>query len=155
MAEGITSESAGQLAGAAQTVLETMFFTTVVEPDEAEESPPAGDLVSARVRFRGRPDGMMLVTLPQSAARAIAATFLGVDEDDGLSEAQVDGVIREMANMICGAALSWLERDATFHLESPELVPSAALPDPANGLCCSLPLDCGPLQIRLVTAGGQ
>jgi CheY-specific phosphatase CheX len=107
------------LPESAQTTLETMFFAT---PDRVSADPcrPDGELIAASLSFQGSPPGRfgLLVSVP--TARTLAADFAGCDESCLVAE-QVTGVIGELANMICGAAVSRLESDAHFDLSSPEV----------------------------------
>jgi len=56
----------------------------------------------------------------RAAARTIAADFLAAAEAEPTA-AQIDDVICEMANMICGAALSRLE--TAIRLGTPRVLP--------------------------------
>ncbi len=61
------------------------------------------------------------------SARTIAADFLALDAES-LAPDQVEDVICELANMICGAALSRLESETSFRLGKPEILPGGAAP---------------------------
>ena len=105
------------LAAAADEVLDTMFFMTVIS--HTDSAPDALLPVCACLEFRGEPSGSFGVNVSASAAQVIASNFLG-DEPDALSEAQVAEVISELANMICGALLTRVHGDNLFELTSPE-----------------------------------
>ncbi len=106
------------LAAAAEQVLDTMFFMTVIA---GSESAPDGVLpVCACLEFRGEPSGSFGINLSEGAARVIAANFLG-EEPEALSQAQIGEVICELANMICGAVLTRVHGASLFELTSPEL----------------------------------
>jgi CheY-specific phosphatase CheX len=100
-------------------VLETMFFTGIVEEDSKEES---DSLVSAELVFHGHPSGRFGVRVPYSTSRRIASSFLGLDEDE-LSEEQIGEVVCELTNMVCGSVLSRVETEARFELMHPEIDP--------------------------------
>ena len=100
-------------------VLETMFFTGIVEEDSKEESDL---LVSAELAFHGSPSGRFGVRVPCSTGRQIASSFLGLDEGE-LSEAQIGDVVCELTNMVCGSVLSRVETGARFELMHPEVDP--------------------------------
>lgn len=135
------------LAGAVERVLEEMFF---ISP--AGATPPAGrtgEEVVAGLDFEGNPCGSLLLRVTPPAARAIAANFLAADEPS-LTGREVDDVICELTNMICGAALSRLESETAFHLHAPRIISESAppdLPDPAG-----LSVDIG---IGVITAALQ
>jgi CheY-specific phosphatase CheX len=106
------------LCAAAQHVLETMFFTSIV--GERKE-PPQDPALEALVSFEGEPSGSFGLKLSAPAARAIAANFLGVEDERELTEPQVGEVTCELANMICGAMLSRVESDSAFQISHPQL----------------------------------
>jgi hypothetical protein len=116
-----------------EEVLEKMFFVTPVEP---AISPPGSAPGSAetvvRLRFEGRPSGVLDLRLTTSVARSIATDFLG--EDAGpLSDQRIGEVVCEMANMICGSVLSRVEDGTVFRL-APALILAPAedtRPEPA------------------------
>src|SRR5436190_24179161 len=90
------------LAAAVSDVLESMFYVEALgETTEA----PGDDAMVVEVGFDGVPPGRFQMRLAPQAAHAIAADFLGEDAGS-LSERQSDDVALELANMICGAALS-------------------------------------------------
>jgi CheY-specific phosphatase CheX len=100
-------------------VLETMFFTGVVEEDSKETS---DSIVSAELAFLGSLSGRFGVRVPQSTGRQIASSFLGLDESE-LSADQVGEVVCELTNMVCGSVLSRVEAGARFELMHPEVDP--------------------------------
>lgn len=102
------------LSSAAE-VLETMFFTGVMER-EATESDVR--LVAAELMFSGKPSGRFGVRMPFETGRAIAVNFLGEDE---VGERQVEEVVAELSNMLCGSVLSRLEAGVRFELSHPVL----------------------------------
>jgi len=108
------------LSGAVSGVLETMFFTDVMgeKPGHPASSGPALD---ARLRFKGARSGEFRVAVAPAAARSVACNFLGAEDESQITETQVGDVICELANMICGSALSRLSGDLAFDLSHPEL----------------------------------
>ena len=130
------------LCAAAQQVLETMFFTTIVGE---RQGPPEGPAVAARVSFEGSPSGTFGLKLSAEAARALAANFLGVENDEEVSAAQTGEVICELANMVCGAMLSRVESGSTFQIAHPQL---DAGEEPSDGAVARyLDLDNGALTL--------
>jgi CheY-specific phosphatase CheX len=108
------------LTDAATEVLETMFFATVTGEPAPDAS--AAPWISAGLAFQGWRAGRFGVRTPLETTRQLTASFLGLDED-ALSEAQTSEVICELANMVCGSALSRLDGGARFDLQHPELNP--------------------------------
>lgn len=111
------------LAESVQEVLEKMFFADLVN------SPPGETLaagITAQLIFDGDPPGSFRLILDPAAARSAAADFLGEDPSE-LSEDQLNEVVCELANMICGSVLSRIESSATFRLFKPVIVPTTEL----------------------------
>jgi hypothetical protein len=102
----------------AAEVLETMFFTDaqvdVCDHAWLETAP------CARIHFEGSHFGEMLLAVSLEAAVPIAASFLGLAEDE-LTDPQRGQVIQELANIFCGAMLSHLWPESKLALASPEL----------------------------------
>jgi CheY-specific phosphatase CheX len=125
------ADVAPALAAAMDSVLEQMFFVTEIAEAEPPE-PGAVPTRTARVRFSGEPGGWIDVLVGMDAAANIAADFLALDPGE-LTPSQIDDVVLEFANMLCGAAVSRLETDATIRLTAPALLegetpaPDAAL----------------------------
>ena len=111
MPDALVAES---LAAAASDVLETMFFSSVIGEAPVSATPPANAL-AARLQFSGARGGAFGLRLTEEAARVIAANFLA-EETDEPTEQQVQEVICELANMMCGSVLSRLDRGAHFDL---------------------------------------
>ncbi|HEY1758116.1 MAG TPA: chemotaxis protein CheX [Bryobacteraceae bacterium] len=107
------------LAESTQTVLETMFFAM---PDKVSADPerPSGALIAASLTFHGTPPGWFGLLLSEGLAKTLAGNFIGCDDADALSPAEVAGVIAELSNMLCGAALSDLQSQTNFELSTPE-----------------------------------
>lgn len=143
------------VSGAAQDVLETMFFAMVDEEAEPPEQTP--EMVCARVGFSGTWDGSLRICLPEEALRMISADFLGLEDEDDLSGEQRDAVMSELVNMICGSALSQLNHNGDFRLQAPRMFDSDAEPTAGTGLDISLPLEHGLLRLHLAIhdAGGE
>jgi hypothetical protein len=126
-------------------VLETMFFAEVAGP----AAPPDTPAVGAAIQFRGEPSGYFCLHLTPAAARRLATDFLGADDPAGITDADVSAVVRELANMICGAVLSCVCRDGVFDLGAPEEF-LGSLPEPPSGaLCRAFDLGDGALRVCL------
>jgi CheY-specific phosphatase CheX len=103
-----------------QEVLEKMFFVEVLDEPPGETGSPEADL-AVKLTFEGSPSGSLTLRVSGTTASQIAADFLGLDES-GLSAAQVEEVVCELANMICGSVLSRVESTTTFRLAAPRLL---------------------------------
>ena len=106
------------LADCTTEVLEEMFFVSSLI--EQPEMVPVEDALIADVFFHGAPSGHLTMLVSRASARSIAADFLGEDEP-AVSQQQVEEVIAELSNIICGSVLSRIESDATFRLEPPRV----------------------------------
>jgi CheY-specific phosphatase CheX len=104
-----------------EDILETMFFSTAV----AVECCHLPGAISARVRFDGEASGEFELLLTRGVARQYASAFLGVEESDLPSSAEAE-VSCELANMICGAALSRVHPDSVVRLHAPRIGDPAA-----------------------------
>ena len=97
-----------------EEVMEKMFFVREFEASAAERRRTDSEL-AAYLTFEGEPSGSLTLRVAPSVARSISADFLGLDEGE-LNQQQVDEVICELANMICGSVLSRVESASTFRL---------------------------------------
>jgi CheY-specific phosphatase CheX len=109
---------AAVLGSAAETVLETMFFT-MAEGDAEPVFPPDTDLMRTAIAFTGEWSGTFEMQTPMNCARTIAESFVGADEPDGMGADKVSEVMGELANMVCGSTLSQLASDKIFDLGAP------------------------------------
>jgi CheY-specific phosphatase CheX len=125
MPDALVAES---LAAAASDVLETMFFSSVIGEAPVSATLSANAL-AARLQFSGARGGAFGLRLTEEAARVIAANFLA-EENDEPTEQQVQEVICELANMMCGSVLSRLDRGAHFDLGQPAMVAAAEVAAP-------------------------
>lgn len=136
------------LADAAAEVLETMFFTSLAE-SEGPAALTAAPYVCARLSFHGPPSGRLGVRAPLETGRRIAANFLGVEEQE-LTDGQIDDVICELSNMVCGAVLSRLESKQIFELRHPEIGPrETGCARGVEAACHTLTLEDGVLEVWL------
>lgn len=109
---------ASLLTQAVCDVLETMFFTVPLGSAAPE---PGETFLESRLAFYGHLCGALHVRVSETAARSLAAGFLGEDEE-ALSPAQAGQTVCELANMICGWLVSKLDSEERFDLDSPQLV---------------------------------
>jgi CheY-specific phosphatase CheX len=131
-------------ADSVSEVLETMFFTCVMGDTESKPDDP----IAARLDFRGDPSGSFGLALSHATARQISAGFLALEEYE-ITQAQVDEVICELANMLCGSLLSRLESKSCFELQHPYLATAPAEPDYSD----NFELESGSLTVWLTLNG--
>lgn len=141
---------AALLGKVVETVLETMFFASPWGP-AGEDSDAGQPRVAAKLAFRGSPSGELALSITTAAIRPLAAGFLGEDE---VTEQQVGEMACELANMLCGSVVSYLETKMSFALGSPRLVtPEAALAGEADARR-SFEMEHGTLTVVLRLGGG-
>ncbi|MBL8238421.1 MAG: chemotaxis protein CheX [Bryobacterales bacterium] len=116
---------AAELVGAARDVLNVMFFTDIMEEGEDYNGPKPLP-IQVRVRFSGDQCGEFRMEVDDLAAGSMAGSFLGTDPVTAPSREEIDQVMGELANMICGAFLSRYEKEGLFALSSPEVLRPAS-----------------------------
>lgn len=130
------------LRESAQSVLETMFFAEA-ESVAAPSPAPAANRMFIQVAFGGHRRGRFSIGLPVSCARALAGGFEGLDDLNAVPVETVQEVACELANIICGVALTRLDTHGLFTLDSPavirELAPAGRESDVSE---CWLQLPC-------------
>jgi len=126
-------------------VLETMCFEfPVAEPEDGGEA--GGEAVEAAARFEGTLRGELRVALTGGAPQRLAAAFLGLEEHEvGAKEELL--MASELANMICGAALSRLEPHGRLRIVPPQ---AGRGPARCEGRCwLRFPLELGEVAVTL------
>lgn len=110
------------LTEAAEEVLENMFFSGVMGEMPGQ---PEGPRLCATVAFAGSADGELTVSAPTSTVAALAAGFLGA-EDDSVAEAQSRSVVGELANVLCGVVLGHMYPKGSFVISPPKITDAAS-----------------------------
>ena len=117
-----SEQIANVLGDAAQTVLETMFFT-MAEGETEPVFPPEIRLIRVTLDFSGEWPGTFDLRTPIHCARAIAESFAGLEAtEEEMSAEKVGEVLCELANMVCGSTLSRLASGKIFDLGVPRLL---------------------------------
>ena len=133
------------LASSAEEVLETMFFTQVVDRrplgSEADGTTPEKPYLAVRLCFLGgldshgnppsrRPGGQLDVEVSREGAQWIASSFLAAD-DGSVPQHRVADVICEFTNVVCGNVMSKIASEWGFSMLSPEIIrgPSTEWPN--------------------------
>lgn len=106
-------------------VLETMFFLPV-EIHECSRLNDAicvinEDVSKCRLNFSGKHSGAFILYIPNTLLRELIKNFLGMDKDNIQSD-QMNGMIREITNMIAGNTLSRWNNHCVYNLQIPEIV---------------------------------
>jgi CheY-specific phosphatase CheX len=109
------------LVDAITNICETSFFAMAEPPSpELLASLPSHEAwYQGDVTFRGPFDGRVRVALPVALAEEMFAAFLGCDEDDDANPAEIQDVVGEFTNMVCGTWLTGLNEADVFALEHP------------------------------------
>ena len=114
-------ETITQLESCLQTAVvsafELMCFTAI-EP-AGDDAVCADGILRGEVEFEGDAAGRLRLEMPLSAARSIASGFYGAGDD--MHQNQVEAVVGEMTNVICGSMLSTFSPDGGFCLSTPEV----------------------------------
>lgn len=132
------------LDGLCQALVEVgeRSYTSFVEPCDAarlDEILPGlarEPWMQASVEFRGAFGGAFRMALPESLARDLVGSFLGLPPGEPADDGQVADLTGEMANMVCG---DWLTRACfrrRFDLRPPVVAP---LPEGWSPGCWGLP----------------
>jgi CheY-specific phosphatase CheX len=103
-------------------VLEKQVFMFPEPIDAAEVVPSPETLCASSMTFTGKCRGGVLLAAPEALTRAIAANFLGTDEDDPLVEEHGRDSLGEILNVLCGHLVSALYgREEVFDLSVPRI----------------------------------
>lgn len=134
------------LREATANVLETMFFVSLAEEDPEPEGIWPAARYSVRIEFQGDRHGAFTIRVPDCMGSTIAANFLARDESE-IVESEAEEVVREFANMVCGATLSAVAPRATLDLSPPS--GQAGVPPEGEVYSDSLVCDCGRMEMQL------
>lgn len=110
------------LRQSAGEVLETMFFLSV-EREAGWEEVAHKEHLYAEMDFQGAAEGRLELAVSRDIAPVLAAGFLGKEEPE-LTQPEIEGVVCELANMLCGSVLSRLESQSLFQLGAPQMTQS-------------------------------
>lgn len=109
-------------------VLETMFYmpieldgTTSLKESGILES---GEMQVACLDFEGPVSGRLSLCIPKGLLQRMTADFMG---EMDVSAAEMEGTLKEVANMVAGNTFSNLDDAAEFRLGIPEQIPVTAL----------------------------
>lgn len=133
-----------QCAAAMLEVLDAMFFEVPLGmPGIRDEAPERG--LTVRASFRGGMGGSLQVACESWTARRLAASFLGREDETTVEAEQVQLVVCELANMVCGNMLSKIEPRGRFQIATPEIVHE----DQAGRGWLTFPLETGAIAVRV------
>lgn len=107
-----------KLKAATFEVLETMFYLFPEGLEEGETLRSRGPFLRSTVTIAGPQSINIGLQVPQNLARKMAANFLGTSEE-GISQAEMEDILKETINMLAGSFLSKLEASAAFKLQTP------------------------------------
>ena len=94
-----------EMVGAARDVLNVMFFTDIIEEgDDCSCRKPFP--IQVRVNYSGDQQGEFRMEVDDLAAESMAGSFLGSDPVSAPTGEEIEQVMGELGNMICGAFLT-------------------------------------------------
>ncbi|HZU25592.1 MAG TPA: chemotaxis protein CheX [Bryobacteraceae bacterium] len=111
------------LDAAVNETMEAMFFDAAAPVREGECCAGA-DMVTVCLWFHDAVDGEFMLAAPLPTAMALASGFMGVDNEQ-VQRRDAEQIACELANIICGSALSRLEPSSELRLSSPMATPRA------------------------------
>lgn len=141
------------LSETAQETLASMFFISA-DAVSANAARPSGALISSALTFRGSPCGRFEALVSVPLARALTANFLGLEDASSLASGQVEEIMGELTNIVCGAVLSELQASSNFDISTP-IALEIATGDPApnfgakDSVSCRLDLPEGSAVLHL------
>jgi len=107
-----------EISAALTEAMEAMFFDAA-EPS-TECSCADAERISALLQFHDALEGEFVLSAPVETARSLAASFMGLDPA-AADRAQAEQIVCELANIICGSALSRLDPATELRLTPPRL----------------------------------
>ena len=124
------AELEGLMSGCYADVLDSMCFVsvydTVVVRAEAGKSPVAALDYGFGLGFAGDVSGRFGLQVDRATASELTANFLAKEKVE-VSNSDIDDVVGELANMLCGSVVSRVDGEHSFVLTHPE--PIQTLPD--------------------------
>jgi len=108
---------------AVNQAMEAMFFDAA-EPVCDCECSDGREMITVCLWFHDAMDGEFMLATPVPTAVALAASFMGCEPHE-VDRSQAEQIVCELANIICGSALSSLEPAAELRLSSPLITPRA------------------------------
>jgi chemotaxis protein CheX len=102
------------LAGAKE-VFDTMIFMDIEKSFEQEQN-VEGDTLLGSITFKGDMEGCLAICCSVSCAEAIALNMLGMEQTEGLDEAEISDAVGEVANMVMGSVKSRIQ-ESTGNLD--------------------------------------
>jgi len=105
----------GAVRSAIEQVFQTMYFSEAAYLGRAELG---GAAFGTSVGFSGDVSGEFRVTVSESLASGMAADFLALEPGETSPE-QVEAIVKEFANVACGATLGAWRPGGNFHCSVP------------------------------------
>jgi len=141
--------------GCCSEVLDTMYFTTVLDATPEDTLCPLhpGDFAFS-LSFKGDVSGNFGLHLDYSTAYSLASNFLGEDCGE-LPSAEVGDVVGELANMLCGSVMSRVPSTHKFVLSHPEALTSPPDLEREDALIARLETDAGTISTWVVVESSE
>ena len=111
----VKAPEARVVAAALEQVLRVMYFCESVYQGGASLETP---VLSTSLTFQGTVRGVFRLMVSERCARRMTADFLAIEPAD-VSPDQMDATVRELANVACGATMSFWIPEATLRFSVP------------------------------------
>ena len=127
------------------------FIGAAPEPFVPEEGGVGRDSVSGTISITGAWQGHVVVNLTATAATAVAAAFLGMDDPAEVAEADVSDAIGELVNMVGGNVKSLAPSPSALSL--PLVIHGGAFAPDTRSVCRTAVLwDGEPIVVTVLSA---
>ena len=114
----VQNSAADACLAAVPEVLEMMFFESMAEAPEIGGSPRLELLDVSRVDFEGSARGYLVRAAPSALSKSLTEAFLALELRQS-APSDVEFVLGELANMVCGGALGRYQPDGSFRVSTP------------------------------------
>lgn len=109
------------VGAAVEQAMEAMFFDAAEPVTECECACTVSATIACIVHFSDGIEGDFVLVAPLETAIALAASFMAFDLE-AVERRHAEQTVCELANIICGSALSRLEPSSELRLRPPEIV---------------------------------
>jgi hypothetical protein len=139
----------GEFMKTVSQILEEAAFVFVEEADRTSARWAEGQVLEARIAFRGPSDGVLTLAAGEAFAMELAGNLLGIDPDSPEATRGSRDAVGELVNILCGVLLErWFPGDPTYGMGVPVIrsLGAGAYEEGAGG---------AKIRLALVTDEGQ
>lgn len=97
------------LVVSSKTVFETMIFMDITESCDPAMKNDDPESIMGSISFKGSIEGCLSIFCSKKCSQLIALNMLGMDEDEQISEEEIQDAIGEVANMVMGSVKGALD----------------------------------------------